>query len=180
MAVGSDSLAVEARGLSKRYGRTTALDGLDLEVRRGEVFALLGANGAGKTTAVKILLGLTLPDLRRTGRRVLGTAGVRARPAARVGYQPELFRYQGWLSGVEVLRLHAGWQIPTKSRRDEDIASVLATADLSARADDRVSTYSKGDAAAPPAWPSARSRAAKSWSSWMSRQRPSTRWAATS
>ena len=62
----------------------------------------------------------------------------------RVGYLPELFRYQGWLSGGEVLRLHAELAGFPRDRRDEDIASVLATADLSARADDRVSTYSKG------------------------------------
>jgi ABC-2 type transport system ATP-binding protein len=48
--------------VSKRYGTVKALDGLDLEVRRGEVLALLGPNGAGKTTSVSLLLGLTRPD----------------------------------------------------------------------------------------------------------------------
>jgi ABC-2 type transport system ATP-binding protein len=49
-------------GVSKKFGKTVALDGLDLEVRRGELFAVLGPNGAGKSTAISILLGLKSPD----------------------------------------------------------------------------------------------------------------------
>ena len=55
--------AIEVTGLRKSFGRTTALDGLDLTVRAGEVHAFLGPNGAGKTTTIRILLGL----LRRDG-----------------------------------------------------------------------------------------------------------------
>lgn len=59
-------LAIELRGLQKTYARkkqtTVALDGLDLEVRRGEIFGLLGPNGAGKTTTVEICLGLQPPS----------------------------------------------------------------------------------------------------------------------
>jgi ABC-2 type transport system ATP-binding protein len=54
--------AIAVRGLTKTYGTTKALDGIDLEVRRGEVFALLGPNGAGKTTAVEILEGFRRRD----------------------------------------------------------------------------------------------------------------------
>lgn len=49
-------------GVSKKFGKIVALDGLDLEVRRGELFAVLGPNGAGKSTAISILLGLRRPD----------------------------------------------------------------------------------------------------------------------
>ena len=56
-----DCLA-ELSGVSKRFGKVVALDGLDLQVRRGELFALLGPNGAGKTTAISLLLGLQRPD----------------------------------------------------------------------------------------------------------------------
>ena len=52
----------ELSGVSKRFGKVVALDGLDLRVRRGELFALLGPNGAGKTTAISLLLGLQRPD----------------------------------------------------------------------------------------------------------------------
>jgi len=52
----------ELSGVSKRFGKVVALDGLDLQVRRGELFALLGPNGAGKTTAISLMLGLQRPD----------------------------------------------------------------------------------------------------------------------
>jgi len=144
MSVSSSPVAsvVEAHGLTKRYGRTMALDGLDLEVRRGEVFALLGANGAGKTTAVKIFLGLTSP----TGgeARVLGLPLGDPLARRRVGYLPELFRYQGWLSGREVLRLHAELAGLPRERWSREIDAALALTDLRERADGRVSTFSKG------------------------------------
>src|SRR6187401_1266003 len=54
--------AIEAEGLVKRYGTTTALDGVDLAVRTGTVLGLLGPNGAGKTTAVRVLATLIRPD----------------------------------------------------------------------------------------------------------------------
>lgn len=57
----NDCLA-ELRGVSKRFGSIVALDGLDLEVRRGELLAVLGPNGAGKTTAISLMLGLRRPD----------------------------------------------------------------------------------------------------------------------
>jgi ABC-2 type transport system ATP-binding protein len=135
-------LVVKATGLTKRYGRTVALDGLDLEVRRGEVFALLGANGAGKTTAMKILLGLTSPS--GGDARLLGLPLGDPQARRRVGYLPELFRYQGWLDGGEVLRLHAELAGLPRERWREEIAAALATTDLTARAGDRVATYSKG------------------------------------
>jgi len=56
------TMAVRTEGLAKRYGKTTALDGIDLEVRGGSVVGLLGPNGAGKTTAVRILATLLRPD----------------------------------------------------------------------------------------------------------------------
>ena len=57
-----DDLAVRVRGLTKRYGEKTAVDGIDLDVRRGEVLALLGPNGAGKTTTVEVLEGYRRRD----------------------------------------------------------------------------------------------------------------------
>ena len=59
------SLAIQTEGLSKRYGRTLALDALDLGVRQGEVYGYLGPNGSGKTTTIRLLLGLHRPSAGR-------------------------------------------------------------------------------------------------------------------
>ncbi len=55
-------LAIETRDLVKKYGDRRAVDGLNLQVRQGELYALLGVNGAGKTTAIRMLTGITAPD----------------------------------------------------------------------------------------------------------------------
>jgi ABC-2 type transport system ATP-binding protein len=78
---GSRDIAVHVRGLVKRYGGRAVVDGLDLTVRRGEVFALLGPNGAGKTTTVEILEGYRQPDGGTV--RVLGLDPARDAPALR-------------------------------------------------------------------------------------------------
>jgi ABC-2 type transport system ATP-binding protein len=74
-------LAIEAHGLRKRFGTTTALDGLDLEVPTGAILGVLGPNGAGKTTAVRILTTLTIPDAGTA--RVAGHDVVREASAVR-------------------------------------------------------------------------------------------------
>ena len=57
-----ETVVIQTKGLTKRYGELTAVDHLDLTVYKGEVFGLLGPNGAGKTTTTLMLLGLTEPD----------------------------------------------------------------------------------------------------------------------
>ena len=81
-----DTPALSCRGLVKRYGDVVALDGLDLEVRRGECFGMLGPNGAGKTTTVEILEGLNVPDAGEV--EVLGERGKHARSAVGMGSLP--------------------------------------------------------------------------------------------
>jgi ABC-2 type transport system ATP-binding protein len=134
--------AVQTVDLRKRFGRTVALAGLTMTVPRGEVFGFLGPNGAGKTTAVKLLLGLLSPT---SGQgwllgKPLGDLGARRR----IGYLPELFRYQGWLTAAEVLALHCELApLPRASWKDE-VRTALETVGLTDRANDRVSTFSKG------------------------------------
>ncbi|MDQ6682369.1 MAG: ABC transporter ATP-binding protein [Chloroflexota bacterium] len=138
----SSAPAAEMLAVTKRYRRRTALDGVELRVERGEVFGLLGPNGAGKTTAVKVLLGLTRPSAGQV--RLLGEPAGDPRARRRVGYLPELFRYQRWLTGREVLRLHAQLEGIPRAAREEQIEEALAGSDLAGRADDRVAGYSKG------------------------------------
>jgi ABC-2 type transport system ATP-binding protein len=133
---------IELDGIGKRYGRTVALDGLDLTVARGELVGLLGANGAGKTTTIKLLLGLARP----TGGqgRVLGAPLGDLAVRRRIGYLPELFRYQPWLRAREVLGLHAALAgLPGADRRQAAMAA-LERVDLLDRAEDPVSGFSKG------------------------------------
>ncbi|HUG55829.1 MAG TPA: ABC transporter ATP-binding protein [Candidatus Limnocylindrales bacterium] len=138
--------AIETHELSKRYGALTALAGLSMSIPRGSVFGFLGPNGAGKTTAVKLLLGLARP----TGgdARVLGVPlsdrEAHRRARARIGYLPELFRYQGWLSAREVLAVHAELIGLPRTGWDAEISRVLGLAGLAQRAGDRVATFSKG------------------------------------
>jgi ABC-2 type transport system ATP-binding protein len=134
--------AIKTVELSKKFGKTVALAGLSMTVPRGEVFGFLGPNGAGKTTAVKVLLGLLAPTSGEgwlLGKRV-GDLETRRR----IGYLPELFRYQGWLTAAEVLALHCELApLPRSSWKDE-IETVLDTIGLTERAGDRVGTFSKG------------------------------------
>ena len=135
-------LPVSTAGLRKVYGGSTALEGLDLEVRPGEVVGLLGANGAGKTTTVKILLGLVAAT---AGEASLFGRGVGDPEARRqVGYLPEHFRFPDWLTGAELLDYHgrlAG--MPAAERRGR-IPEVLERVGLAGRGNQRLRSYSKG------------------------------------
>ena len=91
-------------GLTKHFGGTTAVDHLDLNVPTGAVFALLGDNGAGKTTVIRMLMGLLLADAGRA--EILGKDCWRNAVALRqqVGYVPERPRYYDWMTVTEI-----GW-----------------------------------------------------------------------
>lgn len=132
--------AVWCSGLRKRYGRQQAVEDVSLEVGRGEVVGLLGPNGAGKTSVIKMLLGLVRPDEGEV--MLLGRPGADPAARARVGYLPELFRYQPWLSPAEVLTLHvrlSGIGVTVQERLD-----CLRLVGLAERADDRLGGFSKG------------------------------------
>ncbi|MBU1670781.1 MAG: ABC transporter ATP-binding protein [Actinobacteria bacterium] len=94
MEAESTENAIETRGLTKRFGRFTAVDSLDLEIARGEIYGLLGPNGAGKTTTIKMLCGL----LKTTDGRaqVAGMPAGDRRASADIGYMPqEVALYEG-------------------------------------------------------------------------------------
>lgn len=79
----NNDCVAELSGVSKRFGKIAALDGLDLEVRPGELFAVLGPNGAGKTTAISVLLGLLQPDAGTV--RLFGQSPLRIEARRQVG-----------------------------------------------------------------------------------------------
>ncbi len=136
------SPAIETHELRKLFGSTVALDGLTMNVPRGEVFGFLGPNGAGKTTAVKLLLGLARPTAGVA--RVLGAPVSDVATRRWVGYLPELFRYQAWMTAREVLALHcelARLDRPAWANEIEQIATLVG---LRERIDSQVGTFSKG------------------------------------
>ena len=137
-----DAPAIRTQELTKRYGSINALAGLTMTIPRGDIFGFLGPNGAGKTTAVKLLLGLTPPT--SGDAEVLG-APIGDRDALRrVGYLPELFRYQSWLTAREVLALHCELAGIDRAAWQREIEDALAVVGLSDRGSGRIGTFSKG------------------------------------
>jgi ABC-2 type transport system ATP-binding protein len=132
--------ALSVRALSKRYGRTTALDAVDLEVAAGELVGLLGPNGAGKSTLVKIACGLVRPTA--------GAAHVAGAPAgslaarASTGYLAELFRFPGWARAEEVLALHQ--RLARSDGGAGEREALLARVGLVGEGGRRMETMSKG------------------------------------
>ena len=134
--------AIDTTNLVKRYGAVTALADLSLTVSRGAVLGFLGPNGAGKTTAVKLLVGLTRPS--GGSGKVLGAPLGDRVARKRIGYLPELFRYQDWLSAREVLQLHCDLADISKARQHDEIEAALDLVGLVGRGDHKVGTFSKG------------------------------------
>jgi len=133
--------AIEARGVAKYYGALHAVDGVDLSVRRGEIFGLIGHNGAGKSTLFKMMLGLTEPS---AGEILVNGASVRGRDfrAARrhIGYLPENVVLYDNLSGLETLRFFARLKGAPSSQCEPTLVRV-GLADAATRP---LREYSKG------------------------------------
>lgn len=140
----SADCALELAGVFKRYRRRRVLDGLVLSVRRGEIVGLLGPNGSGKTTTLRIAAGLLWPDAGEV--RVAGRALCPADTAlrARIGYLPERvplydpFTVRAYLEFVAAARGLRG------TARAAAVARVLAAFDLEAAAQRVIGQLSKG------------------------------------
>jgi ABC-2 type transport system ATP-binding protein len=131
---------IEVEGLTKAFGATRVLDGLDLRVAAGEVCALLGPNGAGKTTTVRILATLLAPD---GGTARVAGHDVRTDPKAvreAIGVTAQEAAVDGMLTGAENLRMMARLRGAPRARADE----LLERFDLVEAAGRRVATYSGG------------------------------------
>ena len=132
---------MEARGLTKRFGTTVAVDGVDLRVPRGSAFGYLGPNGAGKTTLIRTLLGLTRADGGTMSLLGFGVPADRKRALAAVGAIVDEPRFHPHLTGRDNLRLLAAARGGDASRR---IDASLDRVGLTQRAGDKVASYSMG------------------------------------
>jgi ABC-2 type transport system ATP-binding protein len=130
------------RGLRKTFGAKVAVADLSLSVGRGEVFGFLGPNGAGKTTSLKMLLGLVKPSGGEA--TVLGAPLGDVRARAKIGFLPEHFRFQDWLTGRELLRFHGRLYGLKGTALEARIEMLLARVDLLDAAGREVKGYSKG------------------------------------
>lgn len=102
------TMAVQARGLTRRFGDFTAVDGLDLDVPAGEIFGFLGANGAGKTTAIRMLCGLLAPSGGQATVAGVPVGGHARELKRRIGYMSQRFSLYDDLTVGENLDFFGG------------------------------------------------------------------------
>jgi ABC-type lipopolysaccharide export system ATPase subunit len=135
---------IVATGLTKRYGTFTAVDGLDLTVRKGEIFGLLGPNGAGKTTTILMLLGLTEPTAGTV--RVAGFDPVRDPLSVKaiVGYLPDNVGFYPHMTGRQNLLYTASLNRVPRKEAGERVDDLLDQVGLTDAADKRAGKYSRG------------------------------------
>ncbi|MCR8898378.1 ATP-binding cassette domain-containing protein [Gordonia sp. GONU] len=140
----SDQPAISASGLRKAFGDNTVLDGIDISVPAGSVFALLGPNGSGKTTTVKILSTLAQPDSGEIRIAGLDPASDRDAICARIGLTGQFAAVDTLLTGRENLTMVARLRHLPKHQAHERVEKLLADFDLVDAADRRVAEYSGG------------------------------------
>jgi ABC-2 type transport system ATP-binding protein len=137
-------VVIEARDLTKRYGRATAVDGISFTVGRGEIFGLLGPNGAGKTTTILMLLGLT--DVTSGTVSVLGYNPAREPLQVKrlVGYLPDTVGFYDHMTAADNLRYTAALIGIDHDERERRIAAALERVGLGDVGEKRVGAFSRG------------------------------------
>lgn len=135
---------IEIQELTKRYGRFTALDSLNLHIDKGTVFGFVGQNGAGKSTTFSILATLLAPT---SGTATINGYNVASEPKMvrrQIGYMPDFFGVYDQLRTVEYLHFYgASYGIPVKER-DKLIPQLLELVNLSHKKDEYVDVLSRG------------------------------------
>jgi ABC-2 type transport system ATP-binding protein len=142
--------AIRFQNVSKIYRRshlgrvteTTGLASLDLDIVKGEVFGLLGLNGSGKTTAIKLLMGLHHPTKGEV--ETLGRRASDVEVLSRIGYAPEAAYLNKTLTGRENLRLFAALSRIPRGEIERRVTEILEKVGLGKAMDQRLSEYSKG------------------------------------
>lgn len=139
-----DEIIIETRELTKVYDSITAVDHLNLTIKKGEIFGLLGPNGAGKTTTILMLMGLSEPTSGSI--RVAGLDPVRQALSVKriVGYMPDNMGFYGDLTGRENLFYTARLNGISPGRAKKKIEELLVRVGLKDASDRRVREYSKG------------------------------------
>lgn len=133
-------MIIETENLSKVYKGKVAVQSVNLSVEKGQIYGFLGPNGAGKSTCIKMLIGLVFPTS--------GKGAVLSRPLGdveareKMGYLPELFRYQEWMTGEDLLNFHTSlYRLKPDKARNK---GVLQRVGLWGQERFKVGSYSKG------------------------------------
>lgn len=140
----TSTVAVELAGVSKRYDHVTAVDYLNLNVKKGEIFGLLGPNASGKTTTIKMMLGLVKPDSGSVNVLGINVADDPIAVKRRVGYVPESPRIYEFLTGLEFLDFTGDIYGMNPEEKKKRIEEFLEAFDLEGREGDMISSYSEG------------------------------------
>jgi ABC-2 type transport system ATP-binding protein len=135
---------IRARGLTKRFGSFTAVDGVDFELHRGEAFGFLGPNGAGKSTTVKIITGMLRPNDGRVLFEGQDIAKDMVSFRAAFGYVPEEAQLYTYLSGLEYLQLVGRLRGLGEALLEAKATGLLKLLNLESWQYSPISTYSKG------------------------------------
>lgn len=136
------NIAIATDGLTKEFHNGRGCRDVSIQVGKGEAFGFLGPNGAGKSTFVKMLVGLISPT---DGQGLIFGEPIGSIEAKRrIGYLPELYRYQEWLTGEEVVRLHAQLCGMNQQAMKQRVPQILEEVGIGLRGKDRVKHYSKG------------------------------------
>lgn len=148
MTTETPTLVIEANGLTKVFrdfwGRpkVRAVDGIDLNIRSGEIFGLLGPNGSGKSTTMKMILGLLYPT--RGTLTVLGNAPHDVGTKARMGFMPEESYLHKYLTPEEILRFYAGLYGMSRDSSRGRIAELIDQLGLAPARRRQIGEFSKG------------------------------------
>jgi ABC-2 type transport system ATP-binding protein len=135
--------AIEIRGLTKSYGETRALDGIDLQVPEGSIFGFLGPNGAGKTTTLRILTGLARPTSGTAAINGHDVVGASNEVRSMIGFLPDVPGYYEWMNAREFLRFSGGLYGLDRSRLEDRVEALLDLAGL-ASVNAKIGGYSRG------------------------------------
>jgi ABC-2 type transport system ATP-binding protein len=140
----ASTYAIQARGLTKRFGKLTAVNHLDLDVPRSQIYGFLGPNGSGKTTAIRMLCGLLTPT--EGGATVLGldVPGDAAPLKSRIGYMTQKFSLYGDLTVLENLKFIASIYAYPRGARRARIDDLMERYDLVSQRKQLAGTMSGG------------------------------------
>ena len=141
---GTDNEMIRISGLTKIYGRKTAVDHLSLEVLKGEVFGLLGPNGAGKTTTILMLLGLTEPSEGSASIDGIDCTREAMKTKHIVGYLPDNVGFYPDMTGRENLLFTGRLNGLNREEAEKRIDMLLEKVGMTQAADHKTATYSRG------------------------------------